>query len=132
MRALYFAVSMFFSLLGLGGYLAIDYFLLNQSARARGEEPISFVTYMGGWTGLAATFAEGDSAAKDLPETLVAMMPRAPEGWATAPTRLEDATPFVTPASRPRIWPSSPTPRPRTRAAGSTRSAPPIPAAPAR
>lgn len=101
MRALYFAFSLFFSLLGLGGYLAIDYFLLNQSARSRGEEPISFVTYMGGWTGLAATFAEGDSAARDLPETLVAMMPRAPEGWATAPTRLEDATPFVTPGLSP-------------------------------
>lgn len=103
MRGLYFAFSVFVSLLGLGGFVAFDYFMLNKNARARGEDPISFITYASGWVSLASALSEtGEGAtatAAPMPEGLLAMLPRTPEGWSVAPALPDDAAAFLSPDS---------------------------------
>lgn len=102
MAALRLAFGLFFSTIALLGYLAFDYTMVNRSIVATGAEPISFFTYVKGWTGMVAILAQGDGDAAEgavapPPATLVAMLPKAPQGWTLRPTEEADAQPFLTP-----------------------------------
>jgi hypothetical protein len=90
-----------FSLLGLCGYMAFDYSMQAREARARGEEPMSVGTYVGGLMQLAGLIAESDGDAAAAPETrLEAMLPKAPPGWTVRPSEPQDAEPFLPPGAK--------------------------------
>ncbi|MCB6179872.1 hypothetical protein LHP98_17255 [Rhodobacter sp. Har01] len=102
MRALSFVVSLVFSLLGLGAYLAVDYTIISRAARERGEEPISFYTYASGLVQIAGLLSGGDGKANavDTVEALASMLPKPPEGWIMRPAEANDAEPFLPPGAK--------------------------------
>jgi hypothetical protein len=97
MQALRLAFGLFFSVIGLLGYLAFDFTITNRAITAGGGEPMGFFQYTKGWVSFAGMLAEDGDAdgAEPVPEALVAMMPRAPAGWSVRATAEDDAAPFV-------------------------------------
>lgn len=94
MRGLMALLGLVFSVVPLLGYLAFDFTLANRAARAMGEEPVTFVTYLAAWGGLAAPVAgvnaEEAVPSAALPEDLVAMLPLPPPGWTARPAERTD------------------------------------------
>lgn len=83
MRGLLALVGMIFSLIPVLGYLAFDYSMSNRAARAMGESEISFGAYVMGWADMIEIVGTGvtEPGATAMPGDLVAMLPKAPEGW---------------------------------------------------
>ncbi|AWD21526.1 hypothetical protein [Fuscovulum blasticum] len=102
MRGLNFILSLVFSVFGLCAYLAFDYAMVARQAKARGEEPMSVVTYASGLLQLAGALSgnDGDPARSDAPQTLVAMLPAPPEGWTVRPAEPADVEAFLPPGAR--------------------------------
>lgn len=106
MAALRMAFGLFFSTIALLGYMAFDYTMANRAIVAGGAEPIGFFQYVKGWTGLAGLLADAGEGAEDgdepLPEALLAMLPKAPQGWTVRLAEATDAQPFLPPGTQPK------------------------------
>lgn len=93
----------FFLVIGLFGYMAFDFTMANRSLVANGGEPMGFAAYLNGLTGFTAAWTRATAApgVDPMPDTLVAMLPRAPEGWSTRPAEEADAQGFLAEGTGP-------------------------------
>jgi hypothetical protein len=79
--------------LGVGGFVAVDYTMAKRWASAEDSEGLTFGEYIGGLSGRLAGASASNSSG--LPTALADMMPTAPEGWTVRPTVPEDVDIFM-------------------------------------
>ncbi len=80
-------------ILGVGGFVAVDYTMAKRWASKEDSEGLTFGEYVGG---LSGRFSGGSASdASGLPTALADMMPAAPEGWTVRPTVPADLDVFM-------------------------------------
>jgi hypothetical protein len=80
---------------GLGGYLAVDYNMSKRWAGTEDSEGLTFTEYLGGFSERIAGLAASSGSAKGLPTELAEMLPKPPEGWTTRPATKDDLDGFL-------------------------------------
>ncbi len=80
-------------ILGVGGFVAVDYTMAKRWASAEDSDGLTFGEYVGGLSGRLA--GGSASSSSDLPTNLADMLPAAPEGWTVRPTVDEDLAVFL-------------------------------------
>jgi hypothetical protein len=81
-------------LIGIGGFLAVDFAMSRQWAGKEDADGLTFSEYLGGLTGRMANLT-GGSSASGLPRKLEDMLPKPPEGWTVRPAVAEDVNGFL-------------------------------------
>lgn len=84
------------AVIGLGGFLTIDYSMASQRLEAEEEKRLSFQDYLGGLSVRLASI----TASSGSPGALTDMLPRPPEGWTVRPTEADDVKIFLPRNSR--------------------------------
>lgn len=90
-------MGLLFPLLFAGAYLAFDFWNVNRMSRYGEGDGVTFGEYVSGWVSMTS-IAGGGSAKEgtaEMPADLVAMLPKAPEGWTVRPTAPEDFDAFL-------------------------------------
>ncbi len=80
-------------ILGVGGFVAVDYTMAKRWASAEDSDGLTFGEYVGGLSGRLA--GGSASSSSGLPTNLADMLPAAPEGWTVRPTVDEDIAIFL-------------------------------------
>jgi hypothetical protein len=79
--------------LGVGGFIAVDYTMAKRWASSEDSQGLTFGEYIGGLSGrLSGGLASSSSG---LPTTLAEMMPTAPKGWTVRPAVDSDIAGFL-------------------------------------
>jgi hypothetical protein len=81
--------------IGLGGYLAVDYNMAKRWAGTEDSEGLTFTEYLGGFSERIAGLAASSGTAKGLPTDLAGMLPKPPEGWTIRPATKDDLDAFL-------------------------------------
>lgn len=87
------------AVIGLGGFLTLDYNMARQFATEADEEIPTFQDYLGGLSGRLASIS-ASSASPGQPRDLIDMMPKPPEGWTVRPAVAEDVAGFQPKSNR--------------------------------
>lgn len=80
---------------GLGGYLAIDYNMAKRWAGTEDSEGLTFTEYLSGFSKRIGGLAASSGNAKGLPTELAAMLPKPPEGWTLREAAKDDLDGFL-------------------------------------
>jgi hypothetical protein len=83
------------SVVGLGGYLAIDYNMAKRWSGSEDSEGLTFTEYLGGFSERIAGLAASSGTARGLPTELAEMLPKPPEGWTIRPATKGDLDDFL-------------------------------------
>lgn len=79
---------------GVGGFMAIDFNMSKRWASKEDAEGLTFAEYLGGFSDRIASVT-GSTGSSGLPTALADMLPKAPEGWTVRPTVPEDMAVFL-------------------------------------
>jgi hypothetical protein len=80
-----------------GFYLAFDFWNVNRMAKYGDGDGVTVGEYISGWVSFGSAMNEDTAAGKGvaLPTELLAMLPKAPEGWTVAPSAATDLDDYL-------------------------------------
>lgn len=81
------------AVVGLGGFLALDYNMSRQMESAEDEDGLTIQEYLGGLSVRIASIT-ASSGTSGLPSALADMLPKPPDGWTVRPVEAKDVDPF--------------------------------------